>query len=77
VLEGPTRINIDSANSATVDSGSVVLHGYEAAPEFELITPQAKFLISVLSMEQKWQRTEALNYMFLKARFESSPLKES
>jgi len=43
VLEGPTRINIDSANSATVDSGSVVLHGYEAAPEFELITPQAKF----------------------------------
>ncbi len=43
VLEGPTRINIDSANCATVDSGSVVLHGYEAAPEFELITPQARF----------------------------------
>ncbi len=43
VLEGPTRINIDSANCATVDSGSVVLHGYESAPEFELITPQARF----------------------------------
>lgn len=43
VLEGPTTINIDSANCATVDSGSVVLHGYESAPEFELITPQARF----------------------------------
>ncbi|QDV19908.1 FecR protein [Gimesia panareensis] len=43
VLEGPTTINIDSATCATVASGSVVLHGYESSPEFELITPQARF----------------------------------
>lgn len=43
VLEGPTKINIESVNSATIASGSVVLHGYESSPEFELITPQAKF----------------------------------
>lgn len=43
ILEGPTTINIDSATCATVDSGSVVLHGYESSPEFELITPQARF----------------------------------
>ncbi|MCA9395617.1 MAG: hypothetical protein KC649_00485 [Candidatus Omnitrophica bacterium] len=43
ILEGPTRITIDSANCATVASGSVVLHGYESSPEFELITPQARF----------------------------------
>lgn len=43
VLEGPTKIKIDSANRATVNSGKVVLHGYESAPEFELITPQAAF----------------------------------
>ena len=43
VLEGPTKINIDSASCATIAFGSVVLHGYESSPEFELITPQAKF----------------------------------
>ncbi|QDT29111.1 FecR protein [Gimesia panareensis] len=43
ILEGPTTINIDSATCATVASGSVVLHGYESSPEFELITPQARF----------------------------------
>ncbi|WP_339727308.1 hypothetical protein [uncultured Gimesia sp.] len=43
VLEGPTKINIESANCATIASGSVVLHGYESSPEFELITPQASF----------------------------------
>jgi len=43
VLEGPTTINIDSANCATIKSGSFVLHGYESSPEFELITPQARF----------------------------------
>ena len=43
VLEGPTRLKIKSANSAEMISGSVVLHGYESAPEFELITSQAKF----------------------------------
>lgn len=43
VLEGPTKINIESASSATISSGSVVLHGYESSPEFELITPQARF----------------------------------
>lgn len=43
VLEGPTKINIESANSAMIASGSVVLHGYESSPEFELITPQASF----------------------------------
>ncbi|QDV52525.1 hypothetical protein [Gimesia fumaroli] len=43
VLEGPTKINIESVNSATITSGSVVLHGYESSPEFELITPRASF----------------------------------
>lgn len=43
VLKGPTKIHIDSANSAKVDSGEVVLHGYESAPEFALTTPQATF----------------------------------
>ncbi len=43
ILEGPTKITIDSANRATVNYGKVVLHGYESAPEFELITPQATF----------------------------------
>ncbi|MCH9654091.1 MAG: hypothetical protein K0U86_23345 [Planctomycetes bacterium] len=43
VLEGPTELKIASANSAKLLSGSVVLHGYESAPEFELVTSQAKF----------------------------------
>ena len=43
VLEGPTEIKIASANSAELISGSVVLHGYESAPEFEIVTTQAKF----------------------------------
>ncbi|WP_298867121.1 hypothetical protein [uncultured Gimesia sp.] len=43
VLEGPTEIKIESANSARLISGSVVLHGHESAPEFELVTSQAKF----------------------------------
>jgi len=43
VLEGPTAIKIESANSAILLSGSVVLHGEESAPEFELITAEAKF----------------------------------
>ncbi|QDT96147.1 FecR family protein [Gimesia aquarii] len=43
VLKGPTKIHINSANSAIVDSGEVVLHGYESAPEFALTTPQATF----------------------------------
>lgn len=43
VLEGPTQLKIKSANCAEMISGSVVLHGYESAPEFELITSQAKF----------------------------------
>ncbi|MFK7777983.1 MAG: hypothetical protein QM501_07630, partial [Gimesia sp.] len=43
VLEGPTAIKIESANSVKLRSGSVVLHGDESAPEFELITTQAKF----------------------------------
>ena len=43
VLEGPTEIKIISANSAKLISGSVVLHGYESAPEFEIVTTQAKF----------------------------------
>ncbi|WP_417375479.1 hypothetical protein [Gimesia maris] len=43
VIEGPTKIKMDSACCATVSSGKVVLHGYEAAPEFALITPQLTF----------------------------------
>ncbi len=43
VLEGPTTISIDSATCAKIASGSVVLHGYESSPEFELVTPQARF----------------------------------
>ncbi|MCA9003804.1 MAG: hypothetical protein KDA70_00925 [Planctomycetaceae bacterium] len=43
VIEGPTKIKMDSACCATVSSGKVVLHGYEAAPEFALVTPQLTF----------------------------------
>ncbi|MAX38324.1 MAG: hypothetical protein CME33_17360 [Gimesia sp.] len=43
IIEGPTRIKMDSTCCATVSSGKVVLHGYEAAPEFALVTPQLTF----------------------------------
>lgn len=43
VIEGPTIIKMNSACCATVSSGKVVLHGYESAPEFALITPQLTF----------------------------------
>ena len=41
VIEGPTKLSIDSSTSATVSLGRVVLHGHELAQEFELITPRA------------------------------------
>ncbi|MDF1743623.1 MAG: FecR domain-containing protein [Gimesia sp.] len=42
VIEGPTKLRIDSSTSATVSMGRVVLHGHELAEEFELTTPRAK-----------------------------------
>lgn len=41
VIEGPTKLNINSSNSATLNLGRVVLHGHELAEEFELSTPRA------------------------------------
>ncbi|QDT96023.1 FecR domain-containing protein [Gimesia aquarii] len=41
IIEGPTKLSIDSSNSATLKLGRVVLHGHELAEEFELSTPRA------------------------------------
>lgn len=43
IIEGPTKINMVSACCAKLDYGKMVLHGYEAAPEFSLITPLLTF----------------------------------
>ncbi|WP_339688650.1 hypothetical protein [Gimesia maris] len=39
VIEGPTKIKLVTGCCAHLDYGSMVLHGYEASPEFTLITP--------------------------------------
>lgn len=41
IIEGPTKLSINSSNSATLSLGRVVLHGHEMAEEFELSTPRA------------------------------------
>lgn len=41
ILEGPTRLKINSARSAVLESGKVVLYGHEMADGFVLVTPQA------------------------------------
>ncbi|HVJ86424.1 MAG TPA: hypothetical protein VM452_12320 [Caulifigura sp.] len=40
ILEGPVRMTVKSARSATLDFGKVVLHGHELAAEFALETPR-------------------------------------
>lgn len=39
IIEGPTKINLVTSCCAKLDYGKMVLHGYEPAPEFSLITP--------------------------------------
>ncbi|WP_339735649.1 hypothetical protein [uncultured Gimesia sp.] len=43
IIEGPTKINMVSACCAKLAYGKTVLHGYEASPEFALITPLLTF----------------------------------
>ena len=44
VLEGPSKLKINSAGSAFLEFGKIVLHGHELADGFELITPQATLI---------------------------------
>ena len=39
IIEGPTKINLVTSSRAKLDYGKLVLHGYDPAPEFSLITP--------------------------------------
>ncbi|HAW27938.1 MAG TPA: hypothetical protein DCY03_07435, partial [Planctomycetaceae bacterium] len=41
--EGPTKINLVTSSRAKLDYGKLVLHGYDPAPEFSLITPLLTF----------------------------------
>ncbi|MCA9023410.1 MAG: hypothetical protein KDA74_24845, partial [Planctomycetaceae bacterium] len=43
IIEGPTKIKVKTACCAELDYGKMVLHGYEAAPEFSLVTPLLTF----------------------------------
>lgn len=43
IIEGPTKINLVTSSRAKLDYGKIVLHGYEPAPEFSLITPLLTF----------------------------------
>lgn len=43
VIEGPTKIKLETACCAKLDYGKMVLHGYEASPEFALVTPLLTF----------------------------------
>lgn len=43
IIEGPTEINLETASRAKLNYGKIVLHGYEPAPEFSLITPLLTF----------------------------------
>lgn len=44
VMDGPATMKIDSANSALLTRGQVVLHGSEAGSPFSLVTPTTKLL---------------------------------
>ncbi|HCO23107.1 MAG: hypothetical protein CME31_25405 [Gimesia sp.] len=43
IIEGPTKINLVTSSRAKLDYGKLVLHGYDPAPEFSLITPLLTF----------------------------------
>ncbi|QDV18414.1 FecR protein [Gimesia panareensis] len=43
IIEGPTEINLVTSSRAKLNYGKIVLHGYEPAPEFSLITPLLTF----------------------------------